>query len=84
MRKYLPVVSLIALGALPGCIFVADSTSHDDDSRVARLEKRLAKLEETMEECGEECCNDKEEHEHEAPKAQAEAHETPKPAGGKS
>jgi len=85
MRKDLLVVSLIALGALPGCVFVADSSSSRDSSRIAKLEKRIAKLESNMEQCGEDCCNgdkDEDDDEHEAPKAHAEAHETPKPATG--
>jgi len=82
MRRDFLVVSLLALGALPGCVFAVDSGS-SDGNRVSRLEKRVAKLESQMEECGEDCCNgDKDDDDHEAPKAHAEAHETPKPATG--
>ena len=81
MRRYLPVVSLLALGVLPGCVFAVDSGSYQDSSRVAKLEKRVKALESRMESCGEECCTG--EKDDDAPKSHAEA-PAPKPASGKS
>jgi hypothetical protein len=60
MRKTLPIMLALALAVLPGCVFAIGGPSDWDDghqdSRVAKLEKRVATLEKhTKQMCGESC-----------------------------